>query len=374
MGVIYNGKVNTNNLKLFWDPANPISWPGKSSETLLGASPDQRTIDSSSPNSGGYYTSIHAGLGLTIGDIPRYSIIKLEYEVIRSDALTSGGDRIISGNMPGTHFGPGDVIDANTSYGYFDFTLGKKVYYLVADGDDWSSTTGRTSMYLRTNNAAVASGAITFGKRAIYLVNRVFDISGNGITGTSSGMVHYNPANKGVFDTTISVSSRGSGNGKWISNTKCNEIFPTGVGTICLWIKPESTARQTLVSGYKSGDTYRWDFEIQSGQLTGGSHDVGFASASDLPLTLSEWAHVCIRNDGSNFNFFVNGVKSSQSSSSSGEGFQSNVELGLHARAEQLNDFPYLGETGPLMVYNVALTDDEVLENYKAHRARFGVY
>lgn len=373
MGVTYNGKVKTDNLKLFWDPANPISWPGKSSETLISATDNPVGLYSTSPNAGGYYTSWHSGMALAQGDIPRYNLIKIEYEITQSDAITASGERILGGNCPGTQFGPSDILDSGVNFGFFDFTLGKKEYYLVADGEDFSGV-GRTRLYMRTNNVAIAGGGITFGRRAIYLVNRVFDVSGNGITGSSSGMVHYKSANKGVFDTTVAVSSRGNGNGKWISDKNCNEIFPTGVGTICLWIKPESTARQTLVSGYKAGDTYRWDFEFQSGQLQGGSHDIGYASTSDLSITQNEWTHVCMRNDGSNFEFFVNGVKSSQSISSSGEGFQSNTPLGLHARATQLDDFPYLGETGPLMAYDVALTDDEVLENYKAHRARFGVY
>ena len=84
-------------------------------------------------------------------------------------------------------------------------------------------------------------------------------------------------------------------------------------------------------------------------------------------LSTTAWNYVCITNDGSTTNFYINGVLSNSASQGVSKAAQSTFVI---ANGYNGN---FNGRIGPHRIYNRILDAGEVLKNFNAQRHRFGV-
>jgi len=81
-----------------------------------------------------------------------------------------------------------------------------------------------------------------------------------------------------------------------------------------------------------------------------------------------QWHHLCSVWTGSQLNQFTDGVKTVVSNITGNSPTGTNVEIGMESIGRQ-----FAGGIAIIRIYNSALTDEEVYQNFNASRARFGV-
>lgn len=190
------------------------------------------------------------------------------------------------------------------------------------------------------------------------------DISGNGKNGTLINGPTYSSANNGsiVFDGTndnVSVSG-------------LTAYGSTNAHTYAAWVKPSYLA-------------YNYNWVINNGSTTNGtsliisSSKVGFfyqgGSAvvfSSGTLIINNWYYITATYNGSNtVKFYINGVAAGVSSiSGSWSATNTYPNIGTWYNGSQ---YPYTGNISNVQIYNRALSDAEITQNYNTLKSRFGL-
>ena len=161
-------------------------------------------------------------------------------------------------------------------------------------------------------------------------------------------------------------------------NDDCSILLGTtdsgGSCTIECWAKLDDTfARQTILSGYNSGDNMRWDLEVQTGNLQFHRHANGTTTATG-GVSAFNWSHIVVtRGDGSDarIRIYLNG--SEVGTSLLGGPLGSSIPMGLGMRADGSTDFPLDGKIGEVRTYRRSLSATEVVQNFNATKGKYGV-
>lgn len=139
--------------------------------------------------------------------------------------------------------------------------------------------------------------------------------------------------------------------------------------TSCAWIYPMqgSSGRAPITR------IDRWYFQVYSldrlatywyGRSPAGYH---YSNANIIPL--NKWSHVCVVWSSSNIKFFVNGKKDKTINGVGGTGNTNNwISVGYENSSRE-----YVGKISLVNVYNRALTDAEIKQNFEATRSRYGI-
>lgn len=178
------------------------------------------------------------------------------------------------------------------------------------------------------------------------------------INGTS-----YNSSNKGVmyFDTTDDYAT---------ASAHSSFAFGTGDFTIDAWVKPTQLSNTyTHILALPQQDTFALKINVNGGEVY--FYSTGFTtygSTNGWTVTQDQWNHVVLVRSSSVAYAYLNGVsKGSKSGFSNSFSSQTiNIHNGWGSEYAEM----YLG---PLKVYNTALSSDQVLQNYNAHKERFGL-
>lgn len=159
------------------------------------------------------------------------------------------------------------------------------------------------------------------------------------------------------------------GSGDWIQTQyDSGRMFTEGVGAITVWFRTSSTNRQTIISGYSSGGTNRWDIEYASGVISGGFHDDGFLNGP-TSINQNTWYCLCVNFKGGTQEFYLNGVLDNSKTTSRD---LNAGDIGIGRRAGEDN-FAFVGRMGAILMHNRPLTGAEVQQNFEAFRKRYGV-
>jgi hypothetical protein len=185
-------------------------------------------------------------------------------------------------------------------------------------------------------------------------------------TGTQLILVNgaaYNASNQGViyFDTADDYA---------VTDANSAYAFGTRDFTIEAWVKPTQLSNQYHhILALPQQDTFALKAEINTGNIYFYSPSFTTSgSTSGWTLTENAWNHVVLTRASSTAYAYLNGV-----SKGSKAGFTNNFTsqiLNIH------NGWP--GEFtemyfGPVRIYNIGLTSDQVLQNYNAQRSRFNL-
>jgi hypothetical protein len=205
------------------------------------------------------------------------------------------------------------------------------------------------------------------------------DLSGNGSNGIlrqsgSSALPSYSGSNNGVlyFDgvgshTTSSISSN-------ITS-----------GTISVWIYPSSNASNNFFAWSDSStpiSAYSHQLGINtSNKLVAYVYDQGTTTSKSFngaaTLSLNTWYNVIFQwvdgagNTG-NFRSYINGVQDGSLALTTAWKSGTSFWLGHRSGFGTLNA-PFNGTISNTQIYNRALSASEILQNYNAQRARFGL-
>jgi hypothetical protein len=216
------------------------------------------------------------------------------------------------------------------------------------------------------------------------------DISGNGYTGTLTNGPIFNSSNGGsiVFD----------GVDDYIDNigtvNDFNFIFSVGTFSISFWIqKPINNARYALVGNTLTNTEKGWFIIAEYGvsgfgnnclrfNAAGAAVNTGLIAGSTDDNTLgTSWTH-CVftcQNPDKIGQWYINGLSSTTSKRvGSGGANQGDYYTGPATRTINLGRCNYSSTVIPLngniaqtLLYNRALTAQEILQNYNATKTRF---
>jgi hypothetical protein len=190
-----------------------------------------------------------------------------------------------------------------------------------------------------------------------------YDLSSTGVQLSMVNGVAYSSDNQGVmyFDTTDDYAT-----------VAANSAYAFGTGdfTIEAWVKPTQLTNQYHhIVALPQQDTFALKAEINTGNIYFYSPSfTTYGSTSGWTLTQNVWNHVVFARVTSTAYAYLNGV-SKGSKASFTNNFTSQT-LNIH------NGWP--GEFtemyfGPVRIYNIGLSSDQVLQNFNAQKLRFGL-
>lgn len=201
------------------------------------------------------------------------------------------------------------------------------------------------------------------------------DLSGNGTNGTLTNGPTFSSANGGViaFDGTDDKVIASNANlfhrtGNWTySFTVLFSGFTIGSGN------------PLFVGIFESGSTSSDYFLMRFQNFGGGSANIRILSKyssttadaqfSFIP-TIDVWYHLTFVRNGSSVDFYINGVFSS---TKTWNGDVNPSTSFIYFANEQQDNRPWKGRWANFIIYNRALTTQEIQQNFDSIRGRFGI-
>ena len=282
-----------------------------------------------------------------------------------------------------------------TARSFNSASINSDTWTKISTTHDWSSansTLRRFDIYFN------GSGNTSDGDTSFYLTNHQFEeatspgrfvrTSGTAITAPITVNNLSSTSYTGTIDATYPPTFNADGYFDFGTTSQQNLISTTGtncstlLGTTdsggsctmeCWALLDDTFTRQTILSGYTSGDSMRWDLEVSSGNLQFIRHANGSTSGTG-GVSAFDWSHIVVtRGDGADarIRIYLNG--SEVGTSLLGGPLGSGVPLGLGMRADGSTDFPLDGKIAEVRTYTRFLSATEVSQNYNATRGKYGV-
>jgi hypothetical protein len=194
--------------------------------------------------------------------------------------------------------------------------------------------------------------------------NTIFDLSGSGFTGTLTNGPTFSGLNGGtiVFDGVddfIDVSSISSISGDF---------------TVGIWFYTTATSdiyyRRLIDFDYITG--FWLGRYASSDNWGGGIIEPNSPYGIYLPFTNGQWHYLVSIRNGSTHTLYGDGITSTTSNTVSTGNLSSATKLKIASQPTGSNQF-FNGRIAQVQLYNRALTQQEVLQNYNATKSRFGL-
>ena len=186
--------------------------------------------------------------------------------------------------------------------------------------------------------------------------------AGNSATGTLTNGVTYSSSNTGIMifdgidDRVNVVNSLPS-----LSNLTIEIFLKTSVvdGTQNIFLDQFFSLRYEINSNNK--------FNIHLGN---GSSWAYTTLPSTTTVVANTWYQTVWTWNGSTATMYVNGASENTLSSAASSSTTGNITLGQHTPD---TSYAWAGSMGSVKIYNVALTAEQVLQNFNATRGRYGI-
>jgi len=200
------------------------------------------------------------------------------------------------------------------------------------------------------------------------------DISKGGNNGTLINGPTFNSANGGsiVFDGVNDYVQYETSLDPYISG---NKDF-----TIELWVYKNISGDGMIFSSWDEIPNRKFyvGYISNSARFVASSTGSDFAIAQAGVLTNNTWHHIVVTRAGvegnSGVKIYINNILQILSFTGTFSSITTNSVLyRIGNRVESSNPFPLLGKVSLLKIYNRALSSTEILQNYNATRARFGI-
>jgi hypothetical protein len=189
------------------------------------------------------------------------------------------------------------------------------------------------------------------------------DISGNGKTGTLTNGPAFNSGNTG------SIYFDGTDDFCVVPSSSLNGLSS---GSISVWVKLLNLNFQYVLSLPNTSGNNGFDILIENGKLDSylSATNGGGSTGSQFVPKLGIWYNVVTTYDGTTHKLFVNGILISSTNRSGtiqngiGQTFLGRFSSGFGAYS---NNY-----TSNVQLYNRALSQTEILQNYQLYKNRFG--
>ena len=192
--------------------------------------------------------------------------------------------------------------------------------------------------------------------------NTWIDLSGNGNNGTLTNGPTYSTSNNGsiVLD----------GVNDFISLPYTSLINSATTFTIDVWFKSNTISNeQVLFSTSSSTGPTGWHVEIYQSKIIMQVYPGGSYTFSTQTLNSSTIYNVSVTYNSGNINYYINGTPAGTASYTF---TPSNVNPAIGTFTYS-NNYYFGGNIYNTKFYNIALTSEQVLQNFNALRSRFGV-
>ena len=212
----------------------------------------------------------------------------------------------------------------------------------------------------------------------------ITDIEGN-LNATMNGTT-FSSVNDGILNFDGTDDFVDCTDNDIFSFTDDSNDFPY---TFSAWIyvdslSTDSNQPNTIISKYATSAN-EWWFLIENKKLVIINYDQSnptiIGRKYNTDLVINTWYYVAATYDGSKnvsgFKLYLNGTRvddTDYNGNTTYGGMQNqttNVYIGKRDRSDRLSLFN--GQTGPINVYNRALSAGDVLQNYNAQKGRFGL-
>lgn len=187
-------------------------------------------------------------------------------------------------------------------------------------------------------------------------------VAGNTATGTLTNGVSYSSANTGVLvfdgvDDRVNVVNSVSS----LSNLTIEIFLKTSVvdGTQNIFLDQYLSLRYEINPSNK--------FNIHLGNNSTWAYT---NLPSSTTVVANTWYQTVWTWNGSSAVMYVNGVAENSLSSTAFSSGSGNITLGQHTPD---TSYAWAGNMGSVKIYNIALTADQVLQNFNATRGRYGI-
>ena len=188
------------------------------------------------------------------------------------------------------------------------------------------------------------------------------DVSGNDNNGTLTNSPTFSSSNSGTFNFDESNDY------VKIDNTS---ILPTAAYTKIAAFRPESST-SNIISGGSTGDSGQHAFWMGGTSTTLQSgHNGNWSTVAYSPGDMLNqwWIGAVTFNTVTGWVLYLNGQQVDTDASTATFIGGNTVRIGAYNDAANLFD----GDISTVMIYNRALTPQEVLQNYNATKSRFGL-
>lgn len=190
--------------------------------------------------------------------------------------------------------------------------------------------------------------------------NTIYDLSGFGNTGTLTNGPTFSALNGGniVFDGTNDT----------ILLNRNDIISGTQNFTIDAYIYPVITTAEHIFGNYNGGNTNGLELYLYQGKVT--LYYGGTFTFSNPVILANNWYHVCaVRNNNTTY-IYVNGMLDTTGTNSTSVTTTRVYSIG---NGYDYNGEAFYGNISQVKVYNRALSQQEISQNFNALRSRFGI-
>ena len=122
-----------------------------------------------------------------------------------------------------------------------------------------------------------------------------------------------------------------------------------------------------------SGDYYFWNYSSHNinveGKLTADDPETYQANSN----WFDRWVHIAIVNTGAGSQLFIDGVQITDSRLKSSTAIDTRLGTDFRIGCRYTGSSRWIGYYGNFKIYSTALTPNEVLQNFNASKARFGL-
>jgi hypothetical protein len=192
------------------------------------------------------------------------------------------------------------------------------------------------------------------------------DLSGNANTGTLQNSPTYSSSNAGYFSF--------NGSNQYVTGTNASSVQITGNLTLSAWVVLGDNTYQGIISKMTYSPYNGYGLVKVGGYFafwTASGNAYTYTNSDTTYVSNSNWFHVVgVRTAGVN-RIFINGVKQIDSQSPGLSDSGAAFVIGRYY--SDATNFYAGGKIALARIYNTALTDSQVLQNYNALRGRFGL-
>ena len=175
-------------------------------------------------------------------------------------------------------------------------------------------------------------------------------VNGTGFSSVNNGSFFFDGSNDHILESNNSIFN-----------------FASGFLTISVWVNFSSVSGQrSIITNYQSATG--WAIQLYTGVIIVTSGDYNIITGTKV-IQANTWYHISITGSSNSYKLYIN----SQSEGNIHNGsvtFSSagSLRIGQIANAHYLN-----GNIGQVQIYNRALTQQEILQNFNATRFRYGI-
>jgi hypothetical protein len=176
------------------------------------------------------------------------------------------------------------------------------------------------------------------------------------------------------------------GTNDYIRVPNSTTIKPTNAITLSSWVKYTTLGSysKTFSLDYRTDGTWAppyLAYELSLYSTTGRPYFSVTTSGTlkslqfDTSININTWYNIVGTYNGSVLNSYLNGVKNTSSTAATGlidYGNSLDLAIGQDSPYNSVGEY-FRGTMGNVSIYNRALTQDEILQNYNALKGRFGL-